>query len=203
MFSIKHTVAAAAIGLMTLSTAASAVTAADLQKDGPFAIQSQAIPGAGFGKGNIHAPTTAGKYPLVAVCPGFVSPESSITQISKRLATHGFVVVTITTSTLFDLPGSRASQILAALKAAQATTTGNVVGKIDTTRLVASGWSMGGGGALEAALKLPTLKASVAYAPWNTNIAWNKYFAAGDTSYASVLAESKADKWASIVASGF
>jgi dienelactone hydrolase len=266
MFSIRHTAAAAAIGLMTLSTSASAITAADLSKDGPYAIVSQAIPGAGFGKGTIHAPKDAGSYALVAVCPGFVSPESSITQISKRLATHGFVVVTITTSTSFDLPSSRASQILAALKAAVATNTGNVVGKIDTTRMVASGWSMGGGGTLEATLKMPSLKAAVAYAPWDTsattfkgikvptiifgatgdviapvkghsqkfydaipattakaigvlqgsshffpgtaiepvsynNIAWNKYFVDGDTSYGAVLNDTKGDKWASFVAS--
>jgi dienelactone hydrolase len=268
MFSFKHTVAAAAIGLMTVSATAGAVNLADLKKDGPYAVQGQAIPGAGFGKGTIYAPTQAGSYALVAVCPGFVSPESSITQISKRLATHGFVVVTMTTSTLFDLPGSRASQILAALKAAQGTKTGNVVGKIDATRMVASGWSMGGGGTLEAALKMPSLKAAVAYAPWDTNptqfkaialptiifgatgdviapvsthsqkfydaipattkkalgvlqgsshffpgtaiepvsynnIAWNKYFVDGDTSYGAILNDTKADTgWASFVANG-
>ncbi len=166
MFQLKHPLAATALGLMALSTTASAVTLADLQKDGPYAIQSQAIPGSGFGSGTIHAPTQAGKYALVAVCPGFVSPESAITPISKRLATHGFVVVTIATSTLFDFPGSRANQILAALQAASKVSTGNAAGKIDTSRMVASGWSMGGGGTLIATAKTPTLKAAVAYAPW-------------------------------------
>jgi dienelactone hydrolase len=168
MFSIKSIAAAAAVGLLSVS--ASAVTVADLSKDGPFAIESQAVAGSGFGKGTIHAPKQAGSYTLVAVCPGFVSPESSMTAISKRLATHGFVVVTIGTTTPLDLPSSRANQILAALKVAQNTTTGNVAGKIDSSRQVASGWSMGGGGALEAALKNPGLKSSVAYAPWNTNV---------------------------------
>jgi dienelactone hydrolase len=167
MFSIKSIAAAAAVGL--LSATAGAATIADLSKDGPYAVDSQIVTPNGFGKGTIYAPKQAGSYALVAVCPGFVSPESSITDISKRLATHGFVVVTIGTNSTLDLPASRASQILAALKAAQGTTTGNVAGKIDATRLVASGWSMGCGGTLEAALKLPTLKAAVAYAPWDTN----------------------------------
>ncbi|MEY2838895.1 MAG: hypothetical protein RJB60_1194, partial [Pseudomonadota bacterium] len=117
MFSIKSIAAAAAVGL--LSATAGAATVADLSKDGPYAVDSQAVTANGFGKGTIYAPKQAGSYALVAVCPGFVSPESSITDISKRLATHGFVVVTIGTTTPLDLPSSRASQILAALKAAQ------------------------------------------------------------------------------------
>jgi dienelactone hydrolase len=169
MFSIKSIAAAAAVGF--LSATAGAVTVADLSKDGPYAVDSQIVTPNGFGKGTIYAPKQAGSYALVAVCPGFVSAESTITDISKRLATHGFVVVTIGTTTPLDLPSSRASQILAALKAAQGTTTGNVAGKIDSSRMVASGWSMGGGGTLEAALKTPGLKAAVAYAPWDTNSA--------------------------------
>ncbi len=171
MFSIKTTTAALALGLLTLSASVSAVTVSDLSKDGPFAIGSQAIPGAGFGKGTIYAPKQAGSYALVAVCPGFVSYESSITDISKRLATHGFVVVTIDTNNSLDFPASRATQILAALTAAKGTTTGNVVGKIDVNRMAAAGWSMGGGGTLEALLKMPSLKAGVAYAPWDMNAA--------------------------------
>lgn len=170
MFSIKHTVAATALGLLAVAaTSAGAVSLDDIKKDGPYAVGSQALPGAGFGSGTIYAPTKAGQYALVAVCPGFVSPESSITAISKRLATHGFVVVTIATSTIFDFPSSRANQILAALQAASKVTTGNAAGKIDTTRMVASGWSMGGGGTLIATSKTPTLKAAVAYAPWDTS----------------------------------
>ena len=161
--------------LMGASTGAFAVengpapTLAAIQKDGPYAVTAQAIKGSGFGSGTIYVPNAAGQYALVAVCPGFVSPESSITAISKRLATHGFVVVTIATNTLLDFPSSRASQILAALKAAAGTTTGAVAGKIDVSRQVASGWSMGGGGTLEAAASTPGLVAAVAYAPWNTS----------------------------------
>ena len=46
---------------------------------------------------------------------------------------------------------------------------GNAAGKVDASRMVASGWSMGGGGALLVAAKTPKLKATVAYAPWNTS----------------------------------
>ncbi len=173
----RITMAALTACLLGTATGAMAVengptpSLADIQKDGPYAVTAQTIAGAGFGGGTIYVPNTAGKYALVAVCPGFVSPQSSMTAISKRLATHGFVVVTIATNTLLDFPSSRASQILAALKATVATNTGAVVGKIDTSRQVASGWSMGGGGTLEAAASTPGLVAAVAYAPWNTSSA--------------------------------
>lgn len=175
MFALKHTLAAVTWGLLALASSAQAVengptpNLADLKKDGPYAVSSQKIAGNGFGGGTIYSPNTAGKYALVAVCPGFVSAESSMTDISRRLATHGFVVVTIATKTLFDFPASRGTQLLAALKTAAAVSTGPVVGKIDISRQVVSGWSMGGGGTLEAASATPGLKAAVAYAPWNTS----------------------------------
>ncbi|MFT3858448.1 MAG: dienelactone hydrolase family protein [Aquabacterium sp.] len=168
MFTRTHLAAALAYGTLALSTAAQAVTLDELKKDGPFTIVSEKLAGSGYGSATIHTPKTGGPYALVAVCPGFVSPESSIAQISKRLATHGFSVITIATTTLLDFPPSRASQILAALDAGVKVNTGNAAGKVDSSRLVASGWSMGGGGTLLAAAKTPRLKAAVAYAPWNT-----------------------------------
>jgi dienelactone hydrolase len=168
MINFKHFVATTAIGLTAISTAAGAVTLSSIEKDGPYAIGSQSIPGVGFGGGSIHAPTKPGKYALVALCPGFMSAESSISQMGKRLATHGFVVVTMATNSQLDQPASRANQILAALKAGAKVNTGNAAGKIDTSRMVASGWSMGGGGTLIVASKTPSLKAAVAFAPWNT-----------------------------------
>ena len=164
---LKSVIVAAALAFSSWAASAQALSLPDLQKDGPHAISAQALPASGFGKGTVYSPNTPGKYALVAVCPGFVSAESSITDISKRLATHGFVVVTIGTKTLLDFPSSRASQLLAALKAASAVTSGPAAGKIDVTRQVVAGWSMGGGGTLEAAAATPGLKAAVAYAPWN------------------------------------
>jgi dienelactone hydrolase len=175
MFSIKHSLTAITLGLLALTSTAQAVqngpapTLADLQKDGPYAVTAQTVTGAGFGGGTVYSPNTAGKYALVAVCPGFVSGQDSMGPLSKRLATHGFVVVTIITNTLLDFPSSRATQLLAALKTVTAIKTGAVAGKIDTTRQVVSGWSMGGGGTLEAAGVTPGLVAAVAFAPWDTS----------------------------------
>jgi triacylglycerol lipase len=157
--------AALALSMMALSTASQAVTMEDLKKDGPFAITSTKVTPNGFGAGTLHIPNSGGPFALAAVCPGFVSPESSITNVSKRLATHGFAVISIATKTILDFPPSRASQILAALDVG--TKLNN--SKIDGSRLIASGWSMGGGGTLLAAAKTPRLKAAIAHAPWNTS----------------------------------
>ena len=168
MFTLKQSAAAVAFGLMALATTAQAVTLEELKRPGPFTIVAQPLNGDGYGAGTLYAPNVAGKYPLMAICPGFVSPQSSVTEAGKKLAQHGYAVVAISTLTLLDFPPSRANQILAALKAGSEVSTGNAAGKIDTTRLIASGWSMGGGGTLLAAARVPTLKAAIAYAPWNT-----------------------------------
>jgi len=171
----NHSLSALAIGLLALTSTAQAVqngpapTLSSLTADGPYAISSQTLSGSGFGGGTVYSPNTAGKYAVVVVCPGFISGQDSMAPLSKRLASHGFVVVTLVTNTVFDFPSSRATQLLAALKAVTALKTGPVAGKIDTARQVVSGWSMGGGGTLEAAGITPGLVAAVAFAPWHTS----------------------------------
>jgi dienelactone hydrolase len=177
MNAFKHTLSVVTLGLLALSASAPALalengpvpTLAALKADGPYAVTAQTVTGSGFGGGTVYVPNTTGQYALVAVCPGFVSAQSSMTAIGKRLATHGFVVVTISTNTLLDFPSSRATQLLAALKTVSTLKTGAVVGKIDVSRQVVAGWSMGGGGTLEAAGATPALKAAVAFAPWDTS----------------------------------
>lgn len=144
-----------------------APTLTSIQADGPYAVSTQSVSGSGFGGGTVYSPNTAGKYAVVAVCPGFTATQSSIAAISRRLATHGFVVVTINTNSVYDFPSSRANQLLAALRTVTALTTGPVAGKMDTTRQGVAGWSMGGGGAMLAAGMTPGLKGGVAFAPWS------------------------------------
>jgi triacylglycerol lipase len=144
-----------------------APTLSSIQVEGPYAVSTQTVRGTGFGGGTVYSPNTAGKYAVVAVCPGFTATQSSIAAISRRLATHGFVVVTINTNSTYDFPPSRANQLLAALRTVTALTTGPVAGKMDITRQAVAGWSMGGGGTMLAAGMTPGLKAGVAFAPWS------------------------------------
>lgn len=139
---------------------------ASIQGDGPFTVATQTVRGNGFGGATVYAPTAPGTYAVVAVCPGFSASQSSIRDISRRLATHGFVVATIDTNTVLDFPRSRANQLIAALRTVTAITTGPAAGKMDVTRQAVAGWSMGGGGTMLATGMTPGLAAGVAFAPW-------------------------------------
>jgi dienelactone hydrolase len=134
---------------------------------GPFAISQARAPAIGFGGGTIYYPTdpSLGRLGAVVVVPGFTALESSIAVYGPRLASHGFVVLTINTNTVFDFPAQRANQQNAAFR--YLTTSSPVAGRIDGTRLAAAGWSMGGGGSLIAAQSNANIKVVVPMAPWS------------------------------------
>src|SRR5690606_14093054 len=89
----------------------SVITAAELsatRDNGPFTVASKSVPrqlANGFGGGTIHYPTNAGDCGLlggIAVIPGYVSYEASIKWWGPRLASWGFVVITIDTNSIYD-----------------------------------------------------------------------------------------------------
>lgn len=135
---------------------------------GPFAVSSVSVVApTGFGGGTIYYPTTAGQYGVVAISPGFTATESSIAWLGRRMATHGFVVVTINTLTTLDQPASRATQLMAALNHVVNSASSAVRSRVDPNRRAVAGHSMGGGGALIAAENNPSLKAALPLTPWN------------------------------------
>jgi hypothetical protein len=141
-------------------------------RSGPFNVATARVSGAqasGFGGGTIHYPTdqSLGRMGLVAVVPGFMSAESSIRWYGPRIASHGFVVITIDTNTPADQPASRGRQLNSALQAAIRHS--SVSNRIDSSRQAVVGWSMGGGGTLDAAASNNNIKAIVPLAPWHTN----------------------------------
>jgi triacylglycerol lipase len=143
-------------------------TNATIQAAGPFAVTSQTVArGNGFGGGTIFVPTAAGTYAVVAFCPGFTATRSSISTLSQRLATHGFVVIAMDTNSTLDFPPSRGTQLQAALNRVVGLNTGAVAGKVDPTRLVVAGWSMGGGGTLYASRTNPAIKAATGFAAFS------------------------------------
>jgi dienelactone hydrolase len=138
---------------------------------GPFAvstIDATNIWGA-FGSGKIYYPTdtSQGKFGVVAIGPGFLSNWAALSWMGPRIASQGFVVIGIDTNSVVDLPSSRGDQELAALQnVVKDSRLSNVV---DPTRLAVAGWSMGGGGALDAAVKSSSLKAAIPMAPWEVS----------------------------------
>ncbi|PCD00205.1 alpha/beta hydrolase family protein [Halopseudomonas pelagia] len=141
---------------------------------GPYSVDTERVSGfvSGFGGGTIHYPEdTTGTMAAIVVIPGYVSAESSIEWWGPKLASHGFVVMTIDTNSGFDQPPSRADQINAALDylVDENTSSGSPVqGMIDTDRLGVVGWSMGGGGTLRVATE-GRISAAIPLAPWDTS----------------------------------
>jgi dienelactone hydrolase len=145
-----------------------APTAAALQAAGPFAISSTTVgSGNGFGSATIYFPTdtSQGTFGGVAVAPGFTETQSALSWWAQRLASHGFVVINISTNSTFDQPSARATQLQNALN--YLVNTSSVRTRVDRNRLAVSGHSMGGGGTLEAARNNTALQAAIPLMPWD------------------------------------
>lgn len=166
---------AAPLAAIALSAAAVEIgpdpTLSSVRSTGPFSISSQTISGGlSFGGATVYSPNAPGRYAIVAFCPGFTATRSSIDAMARRLASHGFIVAAMDTRSTLDQPSSRATQLIAALNAVARITSGPAAGKIDASRRIVTGHSMGGGGTLIAATNNPSaLSAAIALAPWNTS----------------------------------
>ena len=174
---------ALAVGAIVLSTATvaqtnpfqrgPAPTESSLEASrGPLATSSFTVSRpSGYGAGTEYYPTNAGgTVGAIAVVPGFTARQSSINWWGPRLASWGFVVITIDTNSTSDQPASRSRQQLAALDQVAAlsrTSSSPIYNKVDTARMGVMGWSMGGGGSLISAQNRPSLRAAAPQAPWN------------------------------------
>ncbi|WP_410811268.1 alpha/beta hydrolase [Micromonospora sp. 067-2] len=143
---------------------------------GPFAIAQSTVPSAsvtGFRGGTIYYPTSTaeGTFGAVAISPGYTATQSSVAWLGPRLASQGFVVITIDTLSRYDQPASRGTQLLAALDYLSNTST--VRTRIDRSRLAVMGHSMGGGGSLSAANTRPQLQAAIPLTGWHTVKNWS------------------------------
>jgi dienelactone hydrolase len=134
---------------------------------GTFATAQLTVPaGNGFGGGYVYYPTdgNAGAWGAVAIVPGysalFANEEA---WMGPWLASFGFVVIGIETTTRTDGADARAAQLLAALD--YLTQRSPVRDRVDATRLAVMGHSAGGAGTILAAEQRPSLKAAVGLAP--------------------------------------
>jgi predicted dienelactone hydrolase len=162
----------AALAGAALAQTTPAPTSASLNATaGPFSVATQSVSifsARGFGGGTVYYPSTAGRYGVVAISPGFTATQSSIAWLGRRMATHGLVVITINTNSTLDQPASRANQLMAALNYVITASGSAVQSRADSQRQAVAGHSMGGGGTLIAARDNPTLKAALPLTPWNS-----------------------------------
>jgi len=138
---------------------------------GPFSISSVSVPRSvhGFGGGTIFYPHgTTGSLGAIAIIPGFLNPEWVMRDWGKRIASHGFVVITVGTNALSDQPDRRATQLNYALDhVVNESLSGNspISGMVDPERLGVIGASMGGGGTLKLTSDR-TISAAIPMVPW-------------------------------------
>jgi dienelactone hydrolase len=151
-----------------------ALTAEALTKNGAYAVRSYAVTlpaGAIYAAGTVYYPSD-GKPPFggITICPGFLETQAEIDWWGPRLASHGFVVLTIDVKDRKALPAARSEPLMAALETLRAENSqrnGTLFGKVDPRRLAVMGHSMGGGAALIVAEAQGTeLKAAIPLMPW-------------------------------------
>lgn len=146
---------------------------------GAFSVSSTTVSSwsaRGFGGGTIYYPndTSQGRFGVVAISPGYTASQSSIQWLGPRIASQGFVVITIDTNSRFDQPSSRGDQLLAAVDYVVNSASSTVRARVDGSRQAVMGHSMGGGGSLEAASDRRTLEAAVPLQPWNLDKTWGE-----------------------------
>ncbi|MEH1125664.1 poly(ethylene terephthalate) hydrolase family protein [Micromonospora sp. CPCC 206061] len=136
---------------------------------GTFATAQVNVPaGNGFGGGVVYYPTdtTQGTFGAVAIVPGYTATWAAEgAWMGPWLASFGFVVIGIDTNGREDWDTARGTQLLAALD--YLTQRSSVRDRVDASRTAVMGHSMGGGGAMSAALRRPSLKAAVGLAPFS------------------------------------
>lgn len=146
-----------------------APTATSITRDGTYTWRTTRIDRAeavGFGGGTIWQPTNGlpgQTFPAVVVVPGFFDTADNFALFGRRLASHGFIVLTADVNSIVDLPTARAQAIEAATRALLDHPA--VQGRIDKDHVGLVGHSMGGGGVLTAAATMD-VDAVLALHPW-------------------------------------
>jgi dienelactone hydrolase len=146
---------------------------------GPYAVGRSTVGSpSGYGAGTVFYPTvrTEGQFGVVVLAPGFLAVQGYYRWLAERVASHGFVVVTVNFNSIFDQPDPRGTQMAKALQQVvglSKTMTTPYYGVVDANRQAAMGHSMGGGGTLATVRDNSSLKAAVALAPWHTTKDWS------------------------------
>lgn len=147
----------------------------DLLSDGPFSTSQDSNVSGGFGSGfnnvNVCYPndTSEGTFGGFVVIPGFLSSKLQMMWACDKVASHGFVVAVMETNSGLDFPGGRRDQAQAVIQHLSSGSAPSAIQqRLDTSRWSVGGWSMGGGGALDAGNENnPQLQAVVGWEPWN------------------------------------
>ncbi|WP_290582808.1 dienelactone hydrolase family protein [Ketobacter sp.] len=109
-------------------------------------------------------------YAGMVFTPPYTGTQAMFAAWGPFFASHGFVLVTMDTSTTLDSVDQRAAQqkeVLNALKSENTRSGSPLRGKLDTARLGAVGWSMGGGATWINSAEYSGLKTAMSLAGHN------------------------------------
>ena len=124
-----------------------------------------------FREGTIYYPVQKeGLLSGVAISPGFIESQEHMSWWGPKLASHGFIVLTLDTNGPRDDPSLRAKALMAAIgviRNEQGRDGSPLRGRVDEGRMAVMGHSMGGGGTLIAANEFSgDLRAAIPLTPW-------------------------------------
>ncbi len=140
--------------------------------DGPFRTANYSLPrSATPADTTVFYPTNATPpFSGIVFCPPYTATQSMFRAWGPWFASHGIVLVTMNTRTTMDQVDSRDDQqrrVLDALKAENSRSASPLNGKLDTSRIGAMGWSMGGGATWINSAQYPGLKTAMSLAGHN------------------------------------
>ena len=132
---------------------------------------TRGLDGRGYSSAVIYLPdvTKDVKHPAVVLSGGLFNRKEDVRWISERLASHGFIVLAFTPTSIFgnnDTFRKGHLQGLATLSKENADFRSPIFNLIDEDRLGLVGYSMGGGGAYLASEEIGTVRATVLLAPY-------------------------------------
>jgi pimeloyl-ACP methyl ester carboxylesterase len=120
---------------------------------------------------NVFYPTNAEPpFAGIVFCPPFLTYKMSFAAWGPFFASHGIVLVTMDTVTVMDQVDQRDNEqrkVLDALKDENSRPASPLYGKLDTSKIGAMGWSMGGGATWINAVDYPGLKTAMTLAGHN------------------------------------
>lgn len=140
--------------------------------NGPYTVRSYTLSRLQTpGGATVYYPSNARPpFSGVVFTPPYTGIQSMFAAWGPFFASHGIVMVTMDTSTALDTVDQRASQqkqVLDALKRENTRSASALYGKLNTARLGAVGWSMGGGATWINSAEYAGLKSAMSLAGHN------------------------------------
>lgn len=137
-------------------------------ENGPYRTDRYTLTGVSPNGAVVHYPIDAeAPFASLVFCPGWLTDNISFQSWGPFMASHGFVMVLMDTTAITDTVDMRSNQqqrILDALKGENGKPNSPLYGKLDLSRISASGYSMGGGASWINASQYPGLRSIMTFA---------------------------------------